>query len=69
MENVETLDIRMLVVIEHTPCSTPTATLLNALMMEAASTSENSAQYYETSRCNVPEDGHFHTHHREMLKI
>jgi hypothetical protein len=29
-----------------------------ALMMEAASTSETSVNFYQTIRCNIPEDSH-----------
>jgi hypothetical protein len=45
------------------PCS-----LAIALMMEAASTSETLVNFYQTSRCNSPEDSHLHTHRRENLK-
>jgi hypothetical protein len=38
------------------------------LMMEAVSTSETAVSLYETSRRNIPEDGHFHTRRRENLK-
>jgi hypothetical protein len=38
------------------PCS------LVALMMEAASTSEKSVNFYQTTRRNNPEDSHLHTH-------
>jgi hypothetical protein len=31
-----------------------------ALMMEAVSTSEMSVNFYETTRRNIPEDGHLH---------
>jgi hypothetical protein len=31
-----------------------------ALMMEAASTSETSVNFYETTRRNIPEDRHLH---------
>jgi hypothetical protein len=31
-----------------------------ALMMEAASTSETSVNFYQTARRNNPEDSHFH---------
>jgi hypothetical protein len=34
-------------------------------MMEAASTSETSANFYQTTRRNKPEDSHLHTHRRE----
>jgi hypothetical protein len=39
-----------------------------ALMMEAASTSETSVNFYQTTRRNNPEDSHLHTHRRENLK-
>jgi hypothetical protein len=39
-----------------------------ALMMEAASTSETSVSFYETTRRNIPEDSHLHTRNRESLK-
>jgi hypothetical protein len=32
-----------------------------ALMMEAESTSEMSVNFYQTARCNIPEDRHLHT--------
>jgi hypothetical protein len=39
-----------------------------ALMMEAASTSEESANFYQTIRRNNPQDGHLHTSRRENVK-
>jgi hypothetical protein len=39
-----------------------------ALMMEAASTSEMSVNFYQTTQRYNPEDSHLHTHHRENLK-
>jgi hypothetical protein len=39
-----------------------------ALMMEAASTSETSVNFYETTRRNIPEDSHLHTRRRKNLK-
>jgi hypothetical protein len=39
-----------------------------ALMMEAASTSEASVNYYQTTQRNIPEDSHLHTRRRENLK-
>jgi hypothetical protein len=39
-----------------------------ALMMEAASTSEMSVNFYQTTRRNNPEDSHLHTRRRENLK-
>jgi hypothetical protein len=38
--------------------------ILITLMMEALSTSETSVDFYEATRCNIPEDSHFHTHRR-----
>jgi hypothetical protein len=40
-----------------------------ALMMEAASTSETSVKFYQTTRRYSPEDSHLHTRRRENLKI
>jgi hypothetical protein len=37
-------------------------------MMEAASTSETSAKFYQTTRRNNSEDSHFHTRRRQNLK-
>jgi hypothetical protein len=33
---------------------------MTALMMEAASTSETSVNFYKTTRRNIPEDSHIH---------
>jgi hypothetical protein len=41
--------------------------VLIALMMDAASTSETSVNFYKTTRHNIPEDSHLHTHRRENL--
>jgi hypothetical protein len=41
---------------------------LTALMMEAASTSDTSGNFYKTSRPNIPEDSHLHTRRRETLR-
>jgi hypothetical protein len=38
------------------------------LMMEAASTSETSVNFYQTTWSNNPEDSHLHTCCRENLK-
>jgi hypothetical protein len=35
---------------------------------EAVSTSETLINFYETTRCNIPEDSHHHTRSRENLK-
>jgi hypothetical protein len=40
----------------------------SSLMMEAVSTSETSAKFYETARRNTPEDSELHIHSRENLK-
>jgi hypothetical protein len=37
-------------------------------MMEAASTSEMSINFYQATQRNTPEDSHLHTHHHENLK-
>jgi hypothetical protein len=36
--------------------------------MEAASTSETSVNFYQTTRRNSPDDSHLHTRRRENLK-
>jgi hypothetical protein len=43
-------------------------TLLIALMIAAASTSETSVNFYRTTRHYNPEDSHLHTRRRENLK-
>jgi hypothetical protein len=40
-----------------------------ALMMEAASTSETSVNFYHTTRRSNPEDSNHHTRRRENLKF
>jgi hypothetical protein len=42
--------------------------LFIALLMEAASTSETSVHFYQTTRRNISEDSHLHTRRRENLK-
>jgi hypothetical protein len=42
--------------------------VLIALMTQAASTSETSVNFYQTTRRNIPEDSHFHTSRGEILK-
>jgi hypothetical protein len=42
--------------------------VLVALMMKAASTSEMSADFYQPTSRNNPEDSHRHTCHHENLK-
>jgi hypothetical protein len=49
-------------------CVVEQCSLKNALMMEAASTSETSVNLYQTTRCNNPADSHLHTRRRENLK-
>jgi hypothetical protein len=44
------------------------ASIINALMIEAASTYETSVNFYQTSRRNNPEDSHLRTRRREDLK-
>jgi hypothetical protein len=46
----------------------PPSTGLNALKMEAASTSETSANLCQIKRRNNPEDRNLHTRRRENLK-
>jgi hypothetical protein len=41
---------------------------MEKLMMEAASTSETSVSFYESTRRNIPEDSHFHTRRGDYLK-
>jgi hypothetical protein len=38
-----------------------------AMMTEAARTSETLVNFYQTTQCNNPEDGHLRTHHGENL--
>jgi hypothetical protein len=45
----------------------PSQCCLIVLMMEAASTSETSVNFYQTTRCNIPEDSRLHTRRRENL--
>jgi hypothetical protein len=40
----------------------------DALMMEAARTSETLVNFYQTTLCYNPEDSNLHTHRRENLK-
>jgi hypothetical protein len=40
---------------------------VTALMMEAASTSGTSVNFYQTTRRNIPEDSHLHTRRSENL--
>jgi hypothetical protein len=42
--------------------------LSNALMLEAASTSETLVNFYQTTRRNNPEDSHLYTRCRDNLK-
>jgi cobalamin synthase len=44
------------------------ASMIIALMMEAARTSEMLVNFYHTTRRYNPEDSHLRTHHRENLK-
>jgi hypothetical protein len=38
------------------------------MAMEAASASETSVNFYQTTQRNNPENSHLHTHRRENLK-
>jgi hypothetical protein len=42
--------------------------MMEALMMEAACTSETLVKFYQTTWRYNPEDSHLHTHRRENLK-
>jgi hypothetical protein len=53
---------------DHPLTSLAARGLLIALMMEAASTSETSVNFYQTTRRYNPEDSHLHTRRRENLK-
>jgi hypothetical protein len=44
------------------------ASIVGAMMMEAAITSKKSLNLYETTRRNNPEDSHIHTPYHENLK-
>jgi hypothetical protein len=50
------------------PCEAK-ARLIIALTMEAASTSETSVNFYQTTRRNNPEDNHLKTLHVSITKI
>jgi hypothetical protein len=41
---------------------------MEAVMIEAASTTETSVNVYQTTRCYNSEDSHLHTRRRENLK-
>jgi hypothetical protein len=49
--------------------ATPGEVLVRALMMYAASTSDTSVNFYQTARCNNPEDSRLHTCCCENLKL
>jgi hypothetical protein len=42
--------------------------IIIAMVMESASTSETSVNFYRTTRRNIPQDSHLHTRRRENLK-
>jgi hypothetical protein len=44
------------------------ASIIRAMMMEAARTSETLVKFYQTTRRYNPEDSHLRTHRRENLK-
>jgi hypothetical protein len=43
--------------------------MMISLMVQAVHTSETSVRFYQTTRCNNPEDSHIHIHRRENLKL
>jgi hypothetical protein len=45
-----------------------TSSFIIALMMESVSTSEMSINFYQTTWCNIPEDGPLHTCCRVRLR-
>jgi hypothetical protein len=45
------------------------ASIISALMMEAANTSETTVYFYQTTRHNSPEDSHFYTRRRENSNL
>jgi hypothetical protein len=49
-------------------CSLVEVETLIALMMEAASTSETSVNFYQTTRRNIPKDSNLHSRRSENLK-
>jgi hypothetical protein len=59
--------MKMTVFWDVTPCSLVWRWVF-ALMMEIVSTSETSLNFYQTTRRNIPKDGHLHTRRRENLK-
>jgi hypothetical protein len=42
--------------------------MMMMIMIEAASTSEKSVNFYQATRRNIPEDSHHHTRRRDNLK-
>jgi hypothetical protein len=44
------------------------ASIIRAMMMEAARTSETLENFYQTTQLYNPEYNHLRTHHRENLK-
>jgi hypothetical protein len=63
---------KMTVFWDVAPCSLVlAASVIGAvtLMMEAASTSETSENFYQTTRRNIPEDIYLHTRRSEKLKF
>jgi hypothetical protein len=48
---------------------TDVSEVLIALMLEAASTSKTSVNFYQSTWSNIPEDSHLHTHRCENLKF
>jgi hypothetical protein len=46
----------------------PAASIITAFIIEAASISEMSINFYQTTRCKNQEDSHLHIRRRENLK-
>jgi hypothetical protein len=61
------LDYKLLIT-EHFLLSKMAVFWVVAMMMKAASISETSVNFHQTTRCNNPEDSHLHTRRRENLK-
>jgi hypothetical protein len=61
--------LRRVVWLEFTHVSEMFAASIIALIMEAASTSEKSVNFYQTTRRNIPEDSHLRSAISEVVKL